>query len=77
MGFLCQGVTQELEILYARTAAGDVRKTNYLPVIVYTKQLTTHTIGKGRNDLEPPFTTLFKSTVEHFLEIADGKMKRL
>ena len=78
MGFLCQGVTQELEILYARTAAGDVRKTNYLPVIVYTKQqLTTHTIGKGRNALKPAFTTLLKSTVERFLEIADDKMRRL
>ena len=26
--FLCQGVTQELEILYARTAAGEVRQAS-------------------------------------------------
>ena len=64
-----------------RTAAGDVRKascTNFSTDIVYTKQqFTTHTIGKGRNALEPAFTTLLKSTVERFLEIADDKMRRL
>ena len=26
IGFLCQGVTQELKILYARTAAGEIRQ---------------------------------------------------
>ena len=38
MGFLCQGVTQELKILYTHTAAGEVRQAKPFNLTFRVKQ---------------------------------------